>query len=346
LLDCLPRNLNIDICRRKEQLHNKNSVGMKIEGMEMNVPLETLTEEQWEEGDEYEGEQKDDEGLVVAWQYKKDVQQQRLGLSSPSQYTTKVDSGAALGRRSIINKHHAAVYCHSYNLQGRLKDQIDIDSRVTIVPIRVDARINSTTNGVTFYQQLVSAVVTATKASINDKEPRIIVARILLYHPDTILCAFALPLLLHYIRKHKLPAIVLVVPVSSSMPTDTCKLHHIQRCSDVVLATESFTMRHLYPPPVEFRHLHGLLHVLHTSTTHMSISGHFADRTIQRSPIAMRYGLHRDRRKLNMSLLHIPPENYATDGGSVSSGAVRSGAGRTAVVSGCSVVDGNSALDF
>ena len=87
--------------------------------------------------------------------------------------------------------------------------------------------------------------------------------------------------------------------------------------------------RRQHPPPAEFRHLHGLLQVRKAATCTLSTSvGHFADLTVTKRPAATMYGLKRDRRKLNVTLLHIPPEDFATDGGSVGSGAVRSGAGR------------------
>jgi len=87
------------------------------------------------------------------------------------------------------------------------------------------------------------------------------------------------------------------------------------RSCDVVLSTEGFASRKEYPPPAEFRHLLGILKIAKT--------------TRKRSDIAASiYGLKRDRRKLHIPLLHIPPEDYAEGGGST--GGVRSGAGRPA----------------
>jgi PAXNEB protein len=350
LLDSLPRNINMDMKTEKEQ---RNSADVRdnttFTTTSMNLRLDTLTEEQWD--DEEEEEQNDDEDLVVAWQYRKDIQQERLGISASS--TSEISN--VVQRRYVGNDRHATVYCHSYNLQGRLSDQMDIYSLVSMIPICAEWTESSRVRGVALYRQLVSAAVSATQPSNHRNSSRSTVARILLYHPDMIMCAFALPLFLHYIRQHRLPVVVLVIPPSKSSNAASVQaaLTNVRRCSDVVMSTESFTMRSQYPPPLEFRHLQGLLHVSRLSTmTQSTISGHFADRTIQRSPTAIRYGLHRDRRKLNISLLHIPPEDYAAEGGSVSSGAVRSGAGRpnstSSLTTGnsCGGGDGKSPLDF
>jgi PAXNEB protein len=326
LLDSLPSNINF-----QQEQRNLN-VGT---GASANLLLQTLAEEQDDE--ENDEAQNAEEGLVVAWQYRRDVQQERLGLPTTNMERRNVAGGPK------------AVYCHSYNLQGRLKNQMDIYSSVSLIPMDSKKSQDSPPHsGITLYQQLVSA----TQSSLqHGSEGNGSVARILLYHPDMDLCSFALPLFLCYVRKHKLPVVILVIPATASS-TDREALINVRRCSDVVIATESFTMRKQYPPPAEFRHLHGLLHITRLSTmTQSTISGHFADRSLQRSPAAVRYGLHRDRRKLNISLLHIPPEDYAADGGSVSCGAVRSGAGRPSgslatITGGCGGAAGQSLLDF
>jgi PAXNEB protein len=327
LLDSLPININFQQEKRNSDIVTAGAVSM---------PLQTLAEEH--ERLEIDDDQNAEEDLVVAWQYRKNVQQERLGLRTSNM----------LERRNVAGRSNA-VYCHSYNLQGRLKDQMDVYSFVSLIPILVGEKSRDCPplNGIKWYQQLVSAI----QSSLRGGDGNGSVTRILLYHPDMTLCSFALPLLLHYIRKHKLPVVILVVP-SSASSTDHEALIHVRRCSDVVMSTESFTMRKQYPPPAEFRHLHGLLHINRLSTmTQSTISGHFADRTLQRSPATVRYGLHRDRRKLNISLLHIPPEDYAVDGDSVSSGAVRLGAGRPTLSSesisgGCGGSTGQSLFDF
>lgn len=373
LLDSLPRNNNMDVQQRSELLSmNKSSASTDaaLNNTETrNVPLETLAEEGpfEQEGDDddedYYHEKEEDStiqskssdteaGLVVAWQYRKDIQEERLGF-------TRAHPNLEKKRNQQLHGTSASAYCHSYNLQGRLKDQLNIESHLTMVPINTidgnksndgNSRIQ---NGMKFYHHLVSIITKTTRKSPSSRDT---VVRLLLYHPDMTLTSFVLPLLLHNIRKCKLPVIVMVIPHSlSTTAPDKSDLYHIRRCSDVVMSTESFNLRDTsnYPPPSEFRNLHGLLHISRLSTmTQMCTVGHFAERTIQRTPISTRYGLYRDRRKLNISLLHIPPEDYSTDGGSVTSGAVRSGAGRkhnTATTnSGCSSSGGNGTgpLDF
>lgn len=370
LLDSLPRNNNIDVQRRSELLKkdksNASTRAASNNTETRNMPLETLAEEEGayehEDDDEYYHENNSataptklsdtDAGLVVAWQYRKDIQDERLGFAQ----TGINDSGKKRDQHQYGTT--SSVYCHSYNLQGRLKDQINVDSHVTIVPINAmnkscsnNSRIG---NGVEVYQQLISIITTATNDAASSRNT---VVRILLYHPNMSVTSFALPLLLHHIRTYKLPVIILIIPHSSSSVSETSStksdLYHIQRCSDVVISTESFNLRdsNNHPPPSEFRSLHGLLHISRLSTmTQMCTVGHFAERTIQRSPTSTRYGLYRDRRKLHISLLHIPPEDYNTDGGSVTNGAVRSGAGRSASTAsnsgGCSSIGGAGPLDF
>lgn len=137
--------------------------------------------------------------------------------------------------------------------------------------------------------------------------------------------------------------------------TSQAGLISLRRSSDVVLQAEGFASRVHYPPPPEFRHLHGLLLLPKVSTVTAATAnggggGHFADLSVSKRPPAHVYGLKRDRRKLHIPLLHIPPEDYAGGGGSVVSGGVRSGAGRPqkeTKESGCGFGGGGSSLlDF
>lgn len=174
--------------------------------------------------------------------------------------------------------------------------------------------------------------------------------RLLVYRAPIQSTSVALPLLLAHIRTRQLPVVILVTTQSW---TSQEGLISLRRASDVVLQTEGFASRVHYPPPPEFRHLHGLLLLPKVSTVTAATAnggGHFADLTVSKRPTANVYGLKRDRRKLHLTLLHIPPEDYAEGGGSVGSGAVRSGAGRPRKESnetGCgSVGGGNSLMDF
>jgi hypothetical protein len=121
-----------------------------------------------------------------------------------------------------------------------------------------------------------------------------------------------------------------VVMVCTPPTTDCKSWTQLSRTCDAVLSTEGFASRKEYPPPPEFRHLQGLLTIAKVSTVTAATAnggGHFGDMTISKRPAAFIYGCKRDRRKLHIPLLHIPPEDYAEGGGSVGSGA-RSGGGK------------------
>ena len=318
LLDSLPRNLHKDKEQQQQQQQNADHATLSAK------QLDTLAEEEStlveEEGDDLE-----EEGLVVAWQYRKEVQQERLGLSNVTA------TGSSRSNNNTGAGSAAAVYCHSYDLQGRLADQMNVEA--TIVPVGCCCECcHHTTRqncGFQYFRQLIQQLET-----IMAEQPRKVI-RVLLYHPDTASLAIALPLFLNHIRSARLPVVVLVtvqpwtVAVRSKSTAATAQLRHLRRSADAVLETESFVGRHTYPPPPEFRHLHGLLRIRKASTCTLAASvGHFANLTVQKRPAAVLYGLRRDRRKLHLTLLHIPPEDYAADGGSVGAGAVRSGAGR------------------
>ena len=318
LLDSLPRNLHKD----KQQQSAEDAA------VSAQQPLDTLAEEQ----DDSE------EGLVVAWQYRKDVQQERLGLSNVST--------AGSSSRNSSNTGSAGVYCHSFDLQGRLADQMKVEATIAPVGCCCSCCSHATPRdcGFHYFRQLVQQLET-----ILSQQPRKVI-RVLLYHPETSSLSVALPLFLHHIRSARLPVVVLVVvqpwTVAGSAST---ALWRLRRCADAVLETESFVARSVHPPPPEFRHLHGLLRVRRAATC--TGLEHFAAATVQKRPAATVYGFKRDRRKLHLTLLHIPPEDYAADGGSVGGGAVRSGAGRRKVEVGAGCGSGGggggtSPLDF
>jgi PAXNEB protein len=142
--------------------------------------------------------------------------------------------------------------------------------------------------------------------------------RLLLYHPTLEVMSVALPFLLAHIRKESLPVVIMICTRPSSELRSWIQL---SRTSDVVLRTEGFASRKQYPPPPEFRHLQGVLKVDKTTKKSTEIA-------------ALIYGFKRDRRKLHIPLLHIPPEDYAEGGGSVGAGGLRSGAGRRPTSSG------------
>jgi hypothetical protein len=314
LLQSLPRNMNSD----------KNSA-REEDTTELNRPLEILEEE----------EEQIEEGLEIAWQYRKSIQQERLGHAG----STSVKSPGAVGAGSNV-------YCHSYDLSGRMTEQRRVDNAVHIFNDRCCEDSGCTQSrkcGFRLYQCWLKQI----KQKLTESKQ---VVRLLVYRAPIQSTSVALPLLLAHIRTHQLPVVMLVTTQSW---TSQEGLISLRRASDVVLQTEGFASRVHYPPPPEFRHLHGLLLLPKVSTVTAATAnggGHFADLTVSKRPTANVYGLKRDRRKLHLTLLHIPPEDYAEGGGSVGSGAVRSGAGRPRKESnetGCgSVGGGNSLMDF
>eukprot|EP00977_Amphora_coffeiformis_P013169 scaffold3402_cov169-Amphora_coffeaeformis.AAC.12 len=309
LLRHLPSNLNIEKERRKQATATATSENASTEP----IPLESLQEEEEDEEDA-------EENLKIAWQYKKDVQRERhAGVegesSSPHQITEATND----------------TFCHSFDLQRLLSKQLDVLQNCKIVEVQDAA------NGYDYFQKLMKLLPT--------KVDR--VTRVLLYEPKATHLRTAFPLLLSVIREKKLP-IVLLVAVKP-WQQDRSAILSLQRSVDVVLQAEGFASRKAYPPPSEFRMFQGLLRIPKTSTVTAATAhggGHFADLTSSKRPASDLYGLKRDRRKLHIQLLHIPPEDYAEGGGSVGGGGVRSGAGRAEKTGlGCAS-SGTGPMDF
>jgi PAXNEB protein len=240
-----------------------------------------------------EQEEEEEDGLQIAWQYKKSVQKDRLGGIAPS------------SQRSTLPHD----LCHSYDLNGRLKDQINVETSVLIESVdccEASRNCSSVMCGIHYYKALLTRLQTALSSNPNK------VVRLLLLRPNLSTLQLALPLLLSYIREHLLPVVVLIVAgPCTSRPASLLRLS-----CDVVLSIESFVSRATCPP--EFNHLHGLLHVQKTNAavgTTAHGGGHFGESTLSKRPAAHVYGIKRDRRKLHLSLLHIPPEEFGKASG-------------------------------
>ena len=306
LIDSFPRNLHWD-----------KSSGKLAE----DDPTRTL--EVLEEDDEGEDAE---EGLQIAWQYRKSIQDERLG---------HVQS-------SISKPASSYVYCHSFDLSGRLQEQDlnrDCIQLVDAICCKSQVDCRKRVCGFLLFQKLKQHLKVLPKGKV---------VRLLLYQAPIETAAIAVPLLLAHIRSEELPVVVMVT-IQSWTSQSKASLISLQRVSDVVMQTEGFASRVVYPQPAEFRHLQGLLLLPKVSTVTAAAAnggGHFADMTITKRPLAHVYGLKRDRRKLHVPLLHIPPEDHTGDGGSVSGGA-RSGAGRpNEQASGCGSTGRSSTLDF
>jgi len=305
LLLGLPRNLHWDKQKKKdekakrEQEQAEANAASDITSSFGNMGMGGMAI--LEEDDQEESNAED--GLEVAWQYKKSVQQERLAQSKSTAVTsTSVD-----------------VFCHSYDLSARLNDQTKLEPASYICEL-------GTKSGYALFSNLVQV--------LKDKTSENKAIRLLLYHPPLDALSVALPLLMAHIRNNELPVVLLIVHAPTHDVKSTILL---ARTSDVVLSTEGFAARKEYPPPAEFRHLLGILKIQKTTRKRTEVA-------------ASIYGFKRDRRKLHIPLLHIPPEDYAEGGGSTS--GVRSGAGKpepkkpSAGGMGCSSNMSGSLLDF
>mmetsp|Transcript_23285 Transcript_23285/g.55058 ORF Transcript_23285/g.55058 Transcript_23285/m.55058 type:complete len:497 (+) Transcript_23285:211-1701(+) len=294
LLLGLPRNLHWDKQKKKEEKAKREQEAAASDissGLgSMNLGPMAILEE-----DEEEETKKADDELEVAWQYKKSVQQERLAQSKSNTESTSVSTD---------------VFCHSYDLSGRMHDQKPLDPSACIHELTSKKKRSGTEYNLSYGYNLFYGLVQLLKerSSLNNDKA----IRLLLFHPPLEALSAALPLLLAYIRKNEMPVVLMIVHAPTA---DVKSKIRLGRSCDVVLSTEGFASRREYPPPAEFRHLLG---VLKTAKT-----------TRKRSEVAASiYGFKRDRRKLHIPLLHIPPEDYAEGGGSVGGGGVRSGAGR------------------
>lgn len=310
-IERLPRSLHLS--QQDKQQHQQPT----------ETPLDTLVEEE-NEGDD-KNDDDADQGLVVAWQYRTDVQHERLGLTYE----------AAKGRDRQAQDN---IFCHSYDLSTHLKTQMDVRSSVAVCHISMDP----SNMAFSFAQALLRKL----KVLITQKPNQ--VTRILIMDWHLGVLAKALPIILSHIRSEDLPVVLMIKNGVTSEESIKWK-GVVQRSSDVALEAESFVSRSVHPPPPEFRDFVGVVKVHKASTFTLAATvGHFANLTNQRRPAANVYGVKRDSRKLHLSLLHIPPEDYAAEGGSVGKGAERSGAGKSVKQSmGCATSGGGIAVpDF
>jgi PAXNEB protein len=361
LLRSLPRNRHYPAKRQPEDGIAAEGTSARPSIDEPNA-LETLKEEEDErsEGDVEDDDDNEEESrrieaeanLKIAWQYSKMEQTKRQGSAQHSKGSSSSQ----------------VVFCHKYDLSALWTDS-DIptglptvpEEAATLRPIDLESTGSRIDTGYALFVQLCDQVQALVVAAPPVRQQ---VIRLLLYiphnDPGTLSAlSIALPLYLAHVRSELLPVVALVATASSTPSSSSRALAQelslLRRTCDAVLEVENFACRREYPPPAEFRHLHGLLKV-RKAATHAggtatgAAAGHFADWTVAKRPAAFLYGLKRNRRSLAIPMLHIPPEDYAEGGGSVGAGGVRSGAGRPKEKSslGCSSSGGAgaSSLDF
>lgn len=319
----LPKNLHLEKLK-KEKAKQIQSETPSTNSTSIVTPQEdfAIIEENEEDFDE-EGENermdgsndKDEEILQNAWQYKLSVQRERRAEHS--------------SQSKSLNAN-ANMFCHSYDLSGRLRDQFpdttwdEQKQLISIVQYPHD-RPNTQTeayacNGV----QLLKTCVQHIKETLSQKPNGVI--RLLIMNAPVNTTALALPLLLSHIRSHALPVVVLVTVrpwILSKESTQLQSLVALRRTCDAIFTCEGFDAI-VTPPPSEFSDLAGIFSIRKMA---LQALPHFADSTTNRRPPANRYGMKRDRRKLHIRMLHLPPEDFSAGGSSVG-GGVRSGGGR------------------
>mmetsp|Transcript_31869 Transcript_31869/g.54375 ORF Transcript_31869/g.54375 Transcript_31869/m.54375 type:complete len:356 (-) Transcript_31869:127-1194(-) len=314
---------------------------------------------------------KDEEGLINAWQYRKSIQDERSGLKKSSNAST-------------VAGGNDGIYCHSYDLSKRMWDQFDDDDKngdggdgndqknMEENPLVTNTNIVDCSNTLpsssstpSNYQQqgiaLFHKLWTHLQSTLS-KHPHTVI-RFFLHRLPIGPGAVAMPLLMAKIRKENLPVVVLstirpwrwLSSSSSSDPSSTNKLDilaTLRSTTDITIALDAFSSLRS-PPPPEFSLLQGILTIRKCAAFTVA---HYTDSITWKRPLAERFGVKRDGRKVTVQLLHLPPEEYSRGGSSTS--GVRSGGGNTAdakghehvhksnAVGGCSSLGGGASLDF
>ena len=323
----LPRNLHLDKQRKKSTQSKQVATNLESNRESISAIIEEEEEEEEEESEDKVDElhSNNEEGLVNAWQYRKSVQDKRSGIGSKS--TNNVIRGSG-------------VYCHSYDLSKRMMDQFN-DYNNNQNPLLTNTNIVNCAN----------ALIGDTTQQWNDTNEcqkrglsffRCVwkhIQKLLSGNPNTVIRLFlqrlpigigsvAMPLLMAKIRKLNLPVVVLATIrpwkwVAS--PYNTCNqidmLASLRNATDVTLSLDSFASLRA-PPPAEFSLLQGILTVRKCAAFTVT---HYTDTITWKRPLAERFGVKRDGRKLTVQLLHLPPEEFSKGGSSTS--GVRSGGG-------------------
>jgi hypothetical protein len=287
------------------------------------------TEQQQEKEKYDDGE----ELLKIAWQYKLSIQNARYQKN----VTAEQEAATEL-------KKHSDIFCHSFDLSGCMRDQYpselyDLKSsekNMHVAPQYRTDDINTSTTTRVGVVNVVSSIVLGKQRKLHDdddyeiqrisrgiqlfrslihrieqevgKEEGMVVRLLVLNAPPSEM-SVALPLLLSTIRKKQLAVIVCITirPFTSSGSSSSSSTIALQRTSDFVFKVDGFESFRK-PPPPEFRNLNGILHVQKITKS----LNHFT--TSKPATTAPRYGLLRDRRKLHLQMLHLPPEDFSFTG--------------------------------
>ena len=269
---------------------NLKKAERKIESSQPAIENLALIEEDEEDGWDSEKDDKaDDSELKIAWQYKQSVQETR-----------------GVATKSSPSPASRSVYCHSFDLSKDMQ-QSSLDAEP---PVRHNLRAAATSP-----PDLFKALVAVLPPP---GETAQCVHRFWLRRPPFEHAAGALTMFMAHVRSLNLPVAVCITTQGWLTPDleSQASLTSLLRAADTVLKCDSFGgLRD--PAPPEFRDYVGIVSVSKVG----GVGGY-----VPKKPLAMRYGIKRDRRKLHIKMLHLPPEDYSAGGGSVGGGA-RGGGG-------------------
>jgi len=290
-----------------------------------------------------------DDLLKNAWQYKVSIQMERSGGSTYQPYKNNHLTSTNTDQLQTNPLYHANVpqnkttsssiwtiptkdiYCHSYDLSRNFMDSLPIEIvekyvHDTIVMDCSQEYSCTTTTALSLFQKWIENIRGALQ-----QHPSTVIRWILPNIPCiSSLTASALSLTLSYIRIHSLPVVLLVTIRPWLNQDNTSSLHALRRTCDAVFSLQGLASLVADPPP-EFHDLQGIFHIhkissLFPSTTQFNSSSSSSSSHTRR-PLTNRYGIKRDRRRLTLQMLHLPPEEFSTGGSSVTSSSVRTGGG-------------------
>lgn len=329
----LPRNLHLDKFRSRAK-EGDAGIGESAMREPISIIEEDCENEDMDESQVDVSKAQSEEGLVNAWQYRKSIQDARSGMSS-----VKSNEITTAGN----------VYCHSFDLSRSMWDQYaneESNPLITHVKI-VDCTCGSSNDCTVQGLQLFKSIWKHIQSVFANNSQTVI--RLFLRRLPVGPGAVALPLLMAKIRQETLPIVVLATirpwrflssnKNNSSNNNKLDTLSSLRSTADTIFALDSFSSFQT-PPPPEFSLLQGILTVRKCASFTTS---HYTDTIcFKNRPLAERFGIKRDGRKVTVQLLHLPPEEYSKGGSSTD--GVRSGGGQTTPQSGgCSSAKLNGA---
>jgi len=327
-LRLLPKDLHLEK-RKRANAKSPPTDSNTTPVAEVRQPFSAVTEEDEADDDDFdEGTEMDrddanvnlkekmdrsDAGLTNAWQYKLSVQRERMGQTNLNSQKKRLE-------------REGNVFCHSYDLSGRMQDQYTQQfSNNDLIQIadcspRSSCR-DSRTAAISLYQRCLTHI----EGQLRNRPDQVI--RILIPNAPVQTLALALPLLLSIIRSRSLPIVLLLTIRTWTLPPKhQPSLTSLRRASDAIFLCEGFAATTARPPP-EFSDLAGILSIKKLAMHSIGV-GHFSDSTTKTRPPSNRYGMKRDRRKLHVLMLHLPPEDFSKGGSRVGGGGASSGVGR------------------